>query len=225
ALPILVTAMLAVFFAIALACHQRLAGLRPPVGQLPFFYFMIALGGGLAGIVHAFVVPFVFPDVVEFPLVVLLSLLLHPAWHAKPKNERQRLVFNWAFAVSVGMALLVALLRFKDVRESIIDPAVLVFAMATLILAFQPRRVLVIGLIVFATGYSFRYPGEVIARGRNFFGSYAITNTEYNGRPTRFFIHGSTLHGMALLEEGDQADRYHIGYYARGNPIRDVLNI
>jgi hypothetical protein len=68
------------FFVAALVLHGRLAKDRPPVQHLTEFYLWIALGGALGGTFNSLVAPLVFSSSVEYPLVLLLAVLLTPPW-------------------------------------------------------------------------------------------------------------------------------------------------
>jgi hypothetical protein len=214
---------LSIFFIIAWSCHQRLADMRPKTEHLTLFYFIVAAGGGLAGIVHAFIIPFVLPDVVEFPIAILLTLMLHPLW--KKRTEDKSKVFPIAFGAA--LVAIAASFMFYQIEASryVIRFASFVIILASLLLAFQPRRLLIIGLLVFAVCYAQRYPGEMIERGRNFFGNYAIydRHDQTKTRMLRYFTHGNTTHGIEIRTPNDP-DFYLISYYARGNAIQDVFN-
>jgi len=64
------------FFGIAATFHGQLAKSRPDTEYLTSFYFWISLGGVLGGLFNAIVAPLLFPNVLEYPLILGLSLLL-----------------------------------------------------------------------------------------------------------------------------------------------------
>jgi hypothetical protein len=68
----LATLHLAVFFVAALACHARLADLRPAPARLTEFYLLIAVGGVLGGAFNALAAPILFDRVLEYPIVLVL---------------------------------------------------------------------------------------------------------------------------------------------------------
>lgn len=66
------------FFILALLCHGELFQRRPKPQLLTLFYFCLALGGVLAGIFNGILAPHWFNQVYEYPLAILLSLIVLP---------------------------------------------------------------------------------------------------------------------------------------------------
>lgn len=78
-----------IFFVTAMMCHMRLAALRPDGGNLTSFYLMLSIGGALGGILNAFLAPLILNAPVEYPIVLVLSLLMNPLFgSAKLRNGR-----------------------------------------------------------------------------------------------------------------------------------------
>src|SRR5262245_40716601 len=67
----------AMFFT-AMVCHGQLARLRPVASHLTEFYLWMSVGGVVGGILAGIVAPLVFADVYEYPLALILGLLLRP---------------------------------------------------------------------------------------------------------------------------------------------------
>lgn len=65
---------LLVFFATAIACHFRLAALKPSAEHLTEFFLWVSFGGILGGIFNTFIAPHIFTSVIEYPLMLTLSL-------------------------------------------------------------------------------------------------------------------------------------------------------
>ena len=66
-------------FVTAMVCHGELARLRPKPAKLTEFYLMMSLGGVIGGLLVAIVAPLVFNAVYEYPLTIVVALLLRPA--------------------------------------------------------------------------------------------------------------------------------------------------
>ncbi|MBT4711385.1 MAG: fused MFS/spermidine synthase [Alphaproteobacteria bacterium] len=77
-IPVLFGIHLAALFFSAMACHGELARLRPGTSRLTEFYLLMSLGGVVGGFLTAIVAPQVFDSVLEYPLALILVLLLRP---------------------------------------------------------------------------------------------------------------------------------------------------
>ncbi|MEB3189405.1 MAG: fused MFS/spermidine synthase [Snowella sp.] len=64
------------FFGIAMLFHGKLASSRPHPDYLTSFYFWIAFGGVLGGLFNAIAAPLLFTNILEYPLILGLSMLL-----------------------------------------------------------------------------------------------------------------------------------------------------
>lgn len=67
--------MLVLFFA-AMACHGRLAAMRPGAAGLTAYFLWISIGGALGGLFNAVVAPLVFTRIAEYPIALVLSCAL-----------------------------------------------------------------------------------------------------------------------------------------------------
>lgn len=61
-------------------CHGWIHSLRPSSTRLTRFYLILALGGALGGWAGALGAPLMFPDIHEFPLAVILSVICGLLW-------------------------------------------------------------------------------------------------------------------------------------------------
>jgi hypothetical protein len=66
------------FFLAALVCHGELARTRPSARHLTEFYLLLSLGGVLGGAFNSLVAPQVLDRVAEYPLMIVLALVLMP---------------------------------------------------------------------------------------------------------------------------------------------------
>ena len=66
-------------FITAMVCHGELARLRPRASHLTEFYLWMSVGGVLGGLLAAIVAPLVFDSIYEYPLALILGLLVRPA--------------------------------------------------------------------------------------------------------------------------------------------------
>ncbi len=108
--------MLAVFFG-ALACHGKLASMRPRVEDLTKFYLCLALGGVLGGSFNALVAPYLLIRMEEYPIALFLALALGFPTPASWKASRLTLA-RVAVSAAAACALLWTNLRNYQTQES-----------------------------------------------------------------------------------------------------------
>lgn len=219
--------LLGIFFFCAWACHQKLADSRPDPQHLALFYFIIALGGGLAGIIHAFILPFVLPGMIEFPIMVISSLWLVKGnlfSGKKLQTKKFKLMLDVLLGAAIIMLILGFVLRMHHVPRSVYGICTFIFLFCTLMLTIKPRYLMIIGVIALVTGFKGHYPGEMVERGRNFFGARAVYDIDVKGQKVRVFAHGNTMHGMEVMS-ADKKDKSDYSYYLQGGPIQDALDV
>ncbi len=66
-------------FVTAMVCHGELAKLRPVPSKLTEFYLWMSLGGVTGGLFAAILAPLVFNAIYEYPIALVLALLLRPS--------------------------------------------------------------------------------------------------------------------------------------------------
>jgi spermidine synthase len=223
-----VVLLMEVFFINAWTCHRELAALRPETSKLPLYYFMLALGGGLAGIMHAFILPFVLKDVIEFPIIVFLCLILHPEFRQEvitPRLAKLKKLFVWIAPLCFITAIIVFVMRYQGMSGVVYMVTLAIFSISFLMISARPRLLLATGILVLISCVITRVPGTVIETGRNFFGSWFVYEQKDQSALNRYFVHGVTVHGVEPMDKTDAINRYHSTYYARGNSVADVLKI
>lgn len=220
--------LLGIFFFSAWACHQKLADSRPDPQHLTLYYFVIALGGAIAGILHAFVYPFVLPWLIEFPATILLSLLVTKKYLFNiEKWPIQKLDKIFKVLLVVGcLALMIGFtLRINHMPRYIYSIFSFVFMFVVLLIVTKPRYLMVLGFLALFTSVHGHYPGHLLETGRNFFGVRAVYDRESQGRMVRYFGHGNTVHGVEIVDDKKTTHDMNYGYYLHGGPIEDAINI
>jgi hypothetical protein len=222
ALPFLALSMLA-FFLLALGCIGRLADARPAPQRLTSFYLYVALGGAIGGAFAAFVAPLAFDSIVEYPLAIVLSLLLLP-YGAKQSGKP---ALAWLRDAAIAVAIVAAtglLTRFAALDESSdrVTALLWVALAAGLCAAFARRRALfalcVAGLFLY--GNLLAEPvGFVIARQRDFYSTSRVIQSP--GERFHVLISGATVHGVEELYSGRAAEP--LAYYTRSGPLGDIF--
>ncbi|NMH66517.1 fused MFS/spermidine synthase [Shewanella sp. SHSM-M6] len=82
-----------------LFCHSQLRALAPTKSQMTHFYICIALGGALGSVFSALVAPLIFEQLLEYPLMLLMTLGLFTLRFDKP------LAMNKAKGLAIAMVL------------------------------------------------------------------------------------------------------------------------
>ncbi|KTD57862.1 spermidine synthase [Legionella shakespearei] len=180
------------FFALALLCHSQLFQSRPKPQLLTLFYFCLALGGVLAGVFNGILAPRWFNQVYEYPLALLLSLLVLPL----PNTFK-----GWWVPV-----LVLILLSLHYVLPDIQWPLALspfqimaIAALAVVVLYHKSKGSLISSLLIlFVFIYSpVLQEKSILLQERNFYG---VKQVLYKGG-THVFISQSTVHGLQVIDE------------------------
>ncbi|MDP1630402.1 MAG: fused MFS/spermidine synthase [Caulobacter sp.] len=209
---------LACFFLTALVFHQALVARRPDAAHLTDFYLCLSLGGVIGGAFNAFVAPVIFSSVVEYPLMLALSCLVHP-WGRGGLSYRQ--------AVTLVTGLLAAIFAATVIQHRAPDMTIKLALATTAVSVFLLRdRALLMLTMMVALLVSSHVVGDradVIRTDRSFFGVLRQTRTTIPGLggEVRMLAHGTTLHGAQAVDP-----RYRcrpLVYYAPETPIGQVF--
>jgi hypothetical protein len=231
-LPIwlLIVLHLATFFVAGLLAHGLLALDRPPVSRLTEFFFLLSVGGVLGGIFNALVAPLVFNSVLEYPLVLVIALLLRPGpglFSARASaNDGRFGRYRWALDLLLPLSLYLAVLVLLVVatvtlRGPVVAQAaklILVLgALATFAFLRKPVRfalgvaaVLAVALLV---------GGAALLTERTFFGVYRVIA---EGDRRHLLVHGTTVHGAQNFGRTPSDDP--LTYYHRTGPVGQVFD-
>jgi spermidine synthase len=213
ALPIWLLVFLhgANLFVIALLVHRRLALERPPADRLTEFYLLLSVGGVLGGAFSALLAPQIFPTVAEYPLAIVLALLLRPG----PFRARAGVINRYAdivlpFAVLVGI-----LAAAKVLPEG--GAARLGLLAAVGVVALFRKRPLRFALGVAALLLLAAIPKASLVSERNFFGVLLVIE---DGSKHVLF-HDTTVHGIESYAPGQR--EVPLAYYSRPGPLGQVF--
>ncbi|HEY1096898.1 MAG TPA: hypothetical protein VGF14_06620 [Alphaproteobacteria bacterium] len=223
--------LLGLFFIICWSCHQTLAALRPAPDRLTLYYLIIAFGGAVAGVLNAFVAPLVLNYSVEFPISVVLSLLLPMIWSKKLlpfQGRKQAIIFS--FITLVGIGGLIGRHYGKPV-PSISDNELMAITMffffSSLILVFKPRYLAVLGAATVVYYGMTSQMGYDIFKHRNFFGTSIVMQFEREHTQMLGLRHGNTLHGMVRYDAVNKKPVIDmaVGYYSSTGPVQHIYDI
>lgn len=227
---------LAAFFLTALMCHQRLVAHRPEPGRLTEFYLCLSIGGVVGGGFNAFLAPVMFPDVWEYPIILVLACL------ARPWGNLNRIpIWNWSLLIlgigaAVATPIAVTFASSQLTTETIVgafdqselfDMAMKGLLALAVISAFLVRRQ---ALFFFAIIAVLSYAAETAAdrtdtrqSWRSFFGVLKLSQTQVPslGGTVKMLAHGTTLHG-AQAQRPEYRCRP-LAYYTPRTPIGQVF--
>lgn len=213
---------LATFLVTALLCHTELARSRPAATHLTQFYLVVAAGGALGGSFNALAAPLLFPDVWEYPLVLVLACFLRPGRQPSPTGIAAA-AGDFALPALVLLALLGlrlgARLDFSDTESAWTLIATMLAALA--VFGFQHRPVrfgLGVAALLLSAGLVDQ-GGRLLLETRNFYGVLRVV-AESNP-PQHVLYHGTTTHGTQSL---DPAKRLMpLSYYHPDGPLGAIF--
>jgi hypothetical protein len=240
---LLIPLHLATFGVVALACHARLAADRPPARYLTEFYLWLSFGGAVGGAATALVAPLLFSTVAEYPIALVLGVLLarNGAAGAARDTPRQR-ALDLALPLALGVLTAGLLVRGQGGEAAGLlraDPAVLLalFGPPALICLSFVRRPLRFALgagAVVLAGVLFYGDGpNLVHAERSFFGVHRVRRAvlaepgsaagagSADAAAYHVLVHGNTVHGVQSLDPARRRDQ--LAYYHTAGPIGQVF--
>ncbi len=222
-----VAAHLAVFFAIAQLCHNRLAARRPGSHHLTEYFLCISVGGVLGGGFNALAAPLLFNQIVEYPLILVLSAFaMAVAW---PTWREAKNGLIWGASICAAMlALLIVTLQLMETHQ--ILAGMIIFGIGAIAVSSQKNRpynfaaglagmtaaVMVLKLVL-APGHE-----RSLVQERSFFGVVRVAETMSDQGRMRKFVHGSTLHNLQLVNA--ESSREPLAYFAKEGPFGQAVS-
>jgi hypothetical protein len=211
-------------FVVAGVCHGELARQRPDPQHLTLFYCWIALGGVLGGLLNAIAAPVLFPTVLEYPLILLLSLLIlqTPNFAGTQMGN-----FRLGLALPLGLGLLGGglLVGFSlDWQPaSLIGLGLAIALLLGIRYAFQGRWwMVIVGVVLMGLLNQFSVGGQtgILLSDRSFFGVYRILHSTQTGS-YHSLLHGTTLHGKQSLDPQRRDEP--LTYFTRTGPVGQLF--
>jgi spermidine synthase len=227
---------LAAFFFTALMCHQRLVARRPEPARLTEFYLCLSLGGVVGGGFNAFLAPVIFNDVLEYPIVLVLSCLARP-WgdlHRIPIWVWTAMVVGAIGSVGTPIAITFALphMSTREVIGAFDSAELFTLGMKALLAAAEVSAFLIRRRALFFLGLiaTISYAASAAAdrtdtreTWRSFFGVLKLSRTiaPVVGGEVKMLAHGTTLHGAQAQDPAYRCKP--LVYYAPSTPIGQVF--
>jgi hypothetical protein len=240
------------FFIVACVFHGQLAQTRPPSEYLTSFYWWISVGGVFGGLFNAIAAPLLFPTVLEYPLILGLSLLLlgipsseEARQKTKEEIKAKEIIqaslltvhslgnypalskrHSWTLPISIGLLLgsLIVGFQIKSFNNNLIG---IIFAF---ILLFAIRYAFTLHPIRFGVGLAL-----IVLLSQFYIPSMgAVLDTErsffgvnrvlYDRRENyHSLLHGTTLHGKQSLDP--KRRREPLTYFYPTGPIGQVFKV
>lgn len=212
------------FFIHCMFCHNRLVQSRPHPAHLTTFYFCLALGGVLGSVFVTLVAPNIFASVMEYPLLLLLMVIV--CWKFNPVTHKVNQM--GVIALLLGLLMLCLCLASGVITfisasgvlalvlvSTLIGPAILRNLQHTLSVRIA------FGMVILAGIYIVAQDSNVLYRSRDFFGAYKIVhNTKWD---QNVLYVGSTIHGAQF--RNPEFQDYPVGYFDPEGALGDVFSV
>lgn len=217
------------FFAVALMCHLYLAKLRPieQPKQLTTFYLMLSIGGALGGVLNAFIIPFVLDRVIEYPLLLILSLLANPLFYTTKLSVplRKMIILTLLFIVIVAAIDMKVPVHDQKMQMMVVAMTGAI-VLATVFLSMNIRAAFFAALAMFLAT-QWMIPQNIVYQARNFYGYIRVADNPIKIGPKksleRIVRHGSTKHGSQILEPSRKTEK--TTYYTTNSPPAEFIGI
>ena len=199
------TIHLGFFFVVALMYHQRLYSLRPPAEHLTQFYLWMSFGGVLGGIFSGLLAPHIFDRILEYPILIGLVMLAHPAVLRASRSELIREILP-----VIGLGLIVAggiyVFREHDFINSNTYHKYLVAVTGIVIVGLYVHQLARAACIIVALLALEVSPAGILNASyeRSFFGVHKIFLKDKG--QFRVLAHGTTLHGAIRIKNPDGSE-------------------
>ncbi len=174
--------------------------------RLTEFYLLLSLGGVLGGAFNALAAPVLFDAIVEYPLAIVLSLLLLPGARSLRRDLVPSLLYCSLLVISLPLA--------ATGGTGAIRVALGAAVVALLAFARRPARFM-LGVTVLLTLATFGQ--QSLHAERTFFGVLRVIDGPNH---ERVLTHGITIHGAQSLDPARR--REPLGYYTPRGPFGQV---
>lgn len=221
---------LGVFLCVAMVAHGRLSSERPEPARLTEFYLLLSVGGAVGGVLTALTAPIIFKDVLEYPITLVLGLLVLPVSlfasgqpHAGDESTGS-LNWRWPRPRTLMLSFGVLLLSVGAVQirasgsQSGLTASILIAAVAFIgayVVARTPQGFAGVFAVLLAA--SVLIPtNRTLFQDRTFYGVHRVFEDKIvAGR--HVLLNGNTVHGMENTVGPDAGEP--LAYYHRSGPI------
>jgi SAM-dependent methyltransferase len=194
-------------FVIAVALHAEMYLTRPEPARLTEFYLMMSVGGVIGGFFCAIVAPLLFNWTWEHPVLLIAAALLLPQLRLFSLGEEETFGrTGWTIATLVTAIVAVAIGLYVGIELSFDTGYLSTALIAVIVIAgviVTGRRLafalVLIGAMLANGGWNNVELSNSGARMRSYFGTYTINQSA--DASVRWLSHGTTMHGMQLMQQ------------------------
>jgi hypothetical protein len=215
------------FLILATGLHGRLAADRPHRAHMTDFYLTMAGGGVLGSLFVAIVAPSLFPDLWDYPILLVGALVAIALGEALPGRSIGGLAFG-PFVSGLPGRLIPYLLVAGPLGAYLVlsrSPSMVVgvvwLSIGGLILLFGGRRwflVVATALVLVLSSFVLQ-PTEF--RGRSFLGISRVLRSAESGMTV--LVSGTTVHGSQWIDETRRTTP--TAYYGPDGPAADIFEV
>jgi SAM-dependent methyltransferase len=207
------------FFVAVMLAHGRLADDRPHPRHLTEYFFLIAVGGVLGGAFNALIAPVAFDRVVEYPLALVLVLLVRPGpARGEGRRARRAQFLDLVVPLAAYLGTLIGLVIISRAGLGR-DASVLLIAavlVASLVAVRAPLRQA--GIVAAVLAVVILAGDRALFIDRTFFGVNRVID---DGAGRHVYLSGMTVHGLQRMDSA--GSRHALGYYHPSGPAGHVF--
>ncbi|MCC6428014.1 MAG: fused MFS/spermidine synthase [Phycisphaerales bacterium] len=238
----LVILHVAAFFIATWMCHKRLADDRPSTDRLTEYFLWMSVGGVVGGLFNALISPVIFPEILEYPLAIVVACMLRPRAARRGRSGEAPAVkvgFLRGHGLSLLAIVLVAGLVIAGVIFQRANPAkpgenftlgdiLRVVAPLGIALVFVPRTTAfacALGIVFGAAKLLPDYARErFLFQERSFYGVHRVKEALDGTR--RVLMHGTTWHGLQNRDKPGTDTKWELipsSYFHPGGPLGQMF--
>ena len=200
-------------------CHARLAESKPSVTHITEFYLWLSVGGVVGGIFNSLVAPIVFKTYLEYPIAIVLVLLVRKDFGKrmlKAPEKYARLLAPPVLLVAVWGITAMLKMPPGTLRNGLVIgiPLVLSFFSVDFSFSFAGG---IAGVLLLCNLLQVGAQGQILATYRSFFGVHRVMRE----KDFTTLVHGTTTHGRQSLDPLKR--KLPLTYYHPSGPIGEVF--
>jgi SAM-dependent methyltransferase len=214
-------ASLSLLFVVSVALHNEMYRTRPAASELTSFYLMMSVGGVIGGFFCAIVAPLLFDWTWEHPILILIAALLLPKIPLIPldsNNSKIPVAMGIAGIMALALGIFGGVSEPQDITMTKVLIAAAIMTIGVAVAGFRiPFLLAIAGLLIINGGWQSIQRSLDGSRMRSYFGTYTV-EASASGK-IRWLMHGTTMHGMQLLDEPTRP----ISYYPASSGVGIAL--